>query len=100
MNLTHEELVEIIWSHTDAIDGRVRGVDEAAWAILEHEEFCSRKNILMVLNEEELRLIQSAFRNWRLLCGIGDWSKSDGLEKKIKHYLSQDGGHKVYLSKV
>ncbi len=38
MKLTHEEIVEIIWSHTDAINGKVKGIDEAASAIIEHEE--------------------------------------------------------------
>jgi len=34
---------------------------------------------------KELQLIQSAFRNWRLLMGgIGDWSKIDRLEKKLE----------------
>lgn len=34
---------------------------------------------------KELQLIQSAFRNWRLLTGgIGDWSKADRLEKKLE----------------
>jgi len=43
MKLTHEELVEIIWSHTDAVNGRVEGIDEAAKAIIDYEEAAQPK---------------------------------------------------------
>jgi hypothetical protein len=42
MKLSEEELISIIWAHTNAVDGKVEGIEEAARAIIETEKFESQ----------------------------------------------------------